>query len=114
MCLQAERQRRDVEKDHVLDVAAQNAALHRRADGDDFIGIDVPVRLFSEYVLHRLDDARHARLPADEDHFVDLIRPQARRFERVVDRIDRLLNEVLDHALEFVTKQHFVEMLRAG
>ena len=46
--LEAERQRRDVEKDHVLDVAAQNAALHRGADGHDFVGIDVAVRLLAE------------------------------------------------------------------
>ena len=46
--LDAERQRRDVEQDHVLDVAAQNAGLHGGADGDDFVGIDVAVRLLAE------------------------------------------------------------------
>ncbi len=75
--LDAEGQRRDVEQDHVLDVAAKDAALDGRADGDDFIGIDVAVRIFSEDLLDGFDDARHARLSADQHDFVDLIRGDA-------------------------------------
>ena len=46
--LDAERQRRHVEQQHVLDVAFQHAALDRRADCHRFVGIDVLARLPAE------------------------------------------------------------------
>ena len=42
--LDAERQRRHVEQQDVLDLALQNAALDRSTDGHDFIRIDALVR----------------------------------------------------------------------
>ena len=112
MRLDAEGQRRDVEQDHVFDVAAQDARLHRGADGDDFVGIDVAVRLLAEGLLHRLDNARHACLAADEDHFIDVLRRKSGLLQRVVDGIDRLLDQVLDHLLELAAGEDAVEMLR--
>ena len=38
--LDPERQRRDVEQQHVLDVAGEHAGLDRGADGHDLIGVD--------------------------------------------------------------------------
>ena len=81
--------------------------------GDDFVGIDVAVRLLAEDLLHRLDDARHARLAADEHDFVDVLRRARRRLQRVVDRVDRLLDQVLDHLLELAAREDAVEMLRS-
>src|SRR5262249_15141428 len=40
-CLDAERQRDDVEKDKVFDVAREDSRLNRRADCHDFIGVDL-------------------------------------------------------------------------
>ena len=45
--LDAERQRGDVEQEHVLHVAAQHAGLDGGADGDDFVGVDGLVGLFA-------------------------------------------------------------------
>ena len=70
--LDAERERRHVEKQHVLDVALQHAGLHRRADRHHLVGVDALVRLLAE---ERFDDflhLRHARHAADEHDFVDL------------------------------------------
>ena len=46
--LDAERERRDVEQQHVLDLALQHAALDRRADRDDLVGVHALVRLLAE------------------------------------------------------------------
>src|SRR5437868_3402615 len=49
--LDAERQRGHVEEQHVLDVAAQHAALDRGADRHDLVGVDALVGLLAEEVL---------------------------------------------------------------
>ena len=48
--LDAQRQRRDVEQQHVLHFARQHATLDRGADGDDFVRIDPLVRLLAEHL----------------------------------------------------------------
>ena len=77
--LDAERQRRHVEQQHVLDVALQHAGLDRRADGHHFVGVDALVRLLAEELLHDFLHLRHAGHAADQDHFVDLGRATGRR-----------------------------------
>ena len=42
--LDAERQRRDVEQQDVLDLAGEHAGLDGRADGDDLVRVDALVR----------------------------------------------------------------------
>ena len=70
--LDAERQRRDVEQQQVLDVARQHARLHGRADRDHLVRVDALVRLLAEELLHQLLDLRDARAAADQHHLVDL------------------------------------------
>ena len=54
--LDAERQRRDVEEQDVLHLAAEHAGLDRRADGHDLVRVDAAVRLLAaEHRLDRLD-----------------------------------------------------------
>jgi hypothetical protein len=50
----AQRQRRHIEQQHVLrgfGATAKNVGLHRRAQRDDFIGIEFGVRLAVEQIL---------------------------------------------------------------
>ncbi len=51
--LDAERQRGHVEQQHVLHLAGEHAALDRRADGHDLVGVDALVRLLAEELLDR-------------------------------------------------------------
>ena len=44
--LDAERERRNVEEEDILDLALEHACLDSRADGDDLVGVDALVRLF--------------------------------------------------------------------
>ena len=65
--LDAERERRDVEQQHVLLLAGEHRALDRGADRDDFVRVHALVRLLAEELLDDLLDLRNARRAADED-----------------------------------------------
>ena len=110
--LDAQRQRGDVEQQHVLDVACQHAGLDGRADRDDLVRVDALVRLLAaEHLLDRLDDGRHARLAADEDDLVDVGRLQPGVLERGLDRAARPLDQVRDQVLELGPRQRHDQVL---
>ena len=66
--LDAQRQRRHIQQEQALDVAAQHAALKRRADGDALVGIDPLERLLAGKALDGLLHGGNARRSADEQH----------------------------------------------
>ena len=111
--LDAERQRRHVEQQHVLDVALQHAGLDRRADRHDFVRVDALVRLLAEELLDDLLHLRHARHAADQHDLVDLAGRQAGVLERLAARLDGALDQIVDQRLEFGARQLEREMLRA-
>ena len=67
-----ERERRDIEQHDVLHRAGKNARLDGRAERDGFVGILRSVRLAPKDFRHELPHERHARLAADQDHFVEV------------------------------------------
>ena len=111
--LDAERERRDVEQHHVLDLALENAALDRGADRDDLVRIDVAVGLAAEELGDHPLDLRRARLAADQDDLVDVGRLEARRRQRVEAGRRGALDQVRDQLLEALARQRPVEVLRA-
>ena len=73
--LQAERQRRHVEQDDVLDLALEHAGLQRGADRHDLVGVDRHVRVLAAgQPAHEVLDGGDARRAADEDDLVDVAR----------------------------------------
>ncbi len=109
--LDAERQRRDVEQQHVLDVALQHAGLDGGADGHDLVGIDALVRVLAEEGLDDLLHLGHARHAADQHHLVDLLGFDPGILERRHARPDRALHQVVDEGLELRTRELDVEVL---
>ena len=89
--LDPEAQRGDVEQEHVLDLALEDAALDGRADGDDLVRVDALVRLLAEQLLDLLLHGRHAGHAADEDDVVDLRGVEAGVGERLLRRADGAL-----------------------
>ena len=77
--LDAERQRRHVEQQHVLDFALEHAGLDGRADRHDLVRVDALVRLLAEEALHDLLHLGHARHAADQHDLVDVARARRRR-----------------------------------
>ena len=85
--LDPERQRGHVEEQDVLDLAAEDAGLDRRADRHDLVGVDALVRLLAaEHLLDRLDHRRHAGHAADQDDLVDVAGLHAGVGEGLLDR----------------------------
>jgi hypothetical protein len=109
--LDAERQRRHVEQQHVLDVAAEHAGLNGRADRHGFVRVDVLARLLAEELLDLLLHLRHARLAADEDDLVDVLGGQLGVLERGLAGLDRTIDQVLDQGLELGPGHLHVEVL---
>jgi hypothetical protein len=113
--LDAERERRDVQQEDVLDVARQDAGLDRGADRHDLVRVDAPVRLLAtEHRLDRLDDRGHPGHAAHQDDLVDLGRAEARVLDRLDDGAPRLLDEVAHEVLELSPREGDDQMLRAG
>ena len=110
----AERQRRHVEQQQILDVAREDAALRRRADRHDFIRIDPFVRFLPEELAHQLLHLRHARRAADEHDLVDLRRVDARVRQRLLHRRHRPLQQIVDELLELGARQLDLQMLGTG
>ncbi len=67
-----ERERRDVEEQHVAHAALEDIGLNGGAQRDDFVGIQLRVRLAAEKFLHRAADERRARGAAHQDDFLDV------------------------------------------
>jgi hypothetical protein len=109
----AERQRRDVEQQHVLDVALPHAGLDRGAHRNNFVRIDAFVWLLAKQLLHDLLDLRHARHAADQNDLLDLCRSQAGVFERLPAGLDGLLHQIVDQSLELGAGELHGEMLRS-
>lgn len=75
--LDAKRQRRHVEQQHVFLLAGEHRALNGRADSHDFVRIHAFVRFLAEELLHDLLDLRNARRSAHEDDLIDFVRLHA-------------------------------------
>src|SRR5690606_18459592 len=110
--LDTERQRRNVEEQHVLDLARERAGLDRGAERDALVRVDVLTRLVAEELRDLLLDLRHARLTADEDHVVDVADRETGVLQRDLARLERTLDQILDERLELRARQADVEMLR--
>src|SRR5690606_23530924 len=111
--LDPERERRHVEEEHVLDVTRQHARLDRRADRDDLVRVHTLVGLLPEEVADDLLDLRDPRRTTDQDHLVDLRRLQTRVLQRLLHRLHRTLDQVVDELLELRTRERQVQMLRS-
>ena len=108
----AERQRRNVKQQHVLDLADEDAALNRRADGDALVRVHAVARLFCQILLdgflHRRDTGR----TADENDFVDVGRGKLRVCHRLARRLHRRLHEVVRQLIELRARQRQIEVQR--
>ena len=77
--LDAERQRRHVEQQHLAVAGDQDVGLHRGAERDDFVGVQLAVRRPAEQLADQAADQRNPRRSADQHDFVDLRRARGRR-----------------------------------
>mmetsp|Transcript_56072 Transcript_56072/g.128737 ORF Transcript_56072/g.128737 Transcript_56072/m.128737 type:complete len:506 (+) Transcript_56072:482-1999(+) len=110
--LDAERERRHVEQQDVLDVAAQYAALDGGAKGHHLVGVDPLEGVLPEEVGDDRLHLGHARHPAHQDHLVHLALRDAGVLEAILARLDGPIDQRLRQALELGARELHVEMLR--
>ena len=110
--LDAERQRRDVQQQHVLYVARQHRTLDGGADGDHLVGVDAAMRFAPEERLDRLHDPGDPGHAADEHDIVDFVRGEAGVLQRRAAGRHGALHQVVDQRLEFRPREFHRQVLR--
>ena len=99
--LDAERQRRDVEEQDVLDLALEHAGLDGGADGDDLVGVDALVRLLAgELDCTRSCTAGMRVEPPTRIDVVDVALGEAGVLDRLLERDAAPLEQVGGQLLE--------------
>src|SRR3546814_6811480 len=83
------------------------------ADRHHFIGVDPGVGLLAEEILHDRADLGHPRHAADEHDLVDRIGLEAGILERLLARIERALDEILDQLLEIGRSEEHTSELQS-
>ena len=86
--LNAQRQRRHIQQQHVRDLARQNTALDSSAHGDRLVRVDALAGRAAEDLLDNSLHLGHARLPADQDDVIDLRLAEAGVLEALLARPD--------------------------
>ena len=112
--LNAQRQRGDVQKDHALDVAAHDAGLNGRADGNTLIGIDALEAFLAgdglDGVLHGGDSGG----AADQEDLGNVVGAQLGVGHGLTDRAHRGLDQMRGQLVELRAGQGDVHVLGAG
>ena len=94
-----QRQRRDIQKQNVLHVTAQHAALNRSAHGDHLIWVHALVRFLADDVARGLNDLGHAGHPAHENEFVDVFLRELGIRQTGADGLHRALKKIVGQLL---------------
>ena len=107
----AERERRDVEQEHVLHLAPEHAPLDCGSERHDLVGVDALVGFLAEQLADELLHLRHAGGSADQHHLVDLLGVELGVFERLHDRAAAPLDQRITHLLELCPSDGDLQVL---
>ena len=110
--LNTERERGDIEEQHVLDLTDQHAALNRRADGYALIGVHALRGFLAEDLADCLLHGGNTGRTADEDDLVDVAARKTCVLHRLARRDHRALHEICRQLVELRTREREVEVLR--
>ena len=112
--LDAEGQRGNVEQEHVLDLAAEYAALDGRADGNAFVRVNALEAFLAGDALHRFLNSRDTGRAADQQDLGQVGCGQAGVAHCLTDRAHGALDQVSGQLIELRAGQRQLEVLRAG
>ena len=107
-----QRQRSDIQQQHVLHLTGQDTALDRSADGNDFVGVHSLAGHLTEEILDDLLDRGNTGRTAHEDHLVDLLGIEPGITQSYLARLDGLVDQVIAQLLEFGTRKRHNQVLR--
>src|SRR5260221_4186591 len=89
--LDPQRERGDIEQEHILHFTLEHACLDGRADSHYLVRVDALVRLFVEELAHQIDHRRHARLSTHQHYLLHVGCLDSRIRQRLHDRATRAL-----------------------
>src|SRR5271165_860292 len=112
--LDRKRQRCDIEKQHVFDVASEDTPLNRGADRHHFVRIHAFMRFFPDEFPRCLDHFRHPGHTANEHELVDLAFRELGVCQTGLYRANRSFKQVVCQLLELGSGQFFLDMFRTG
>jgi hypothetical protein len=99
--LDAERERRDIEEQHLAVAGDQNVGLDRGAERHDLVGVELAMRRLAEQFCDQSAHEGNAGGPADQDDLVDLRGVELRVAERLQARAQRAIDDGSDQLFEF-------------
>ena len=111
--LDAQRQWRDVEQQHVGAVTREHLALNGSAHGNGFVGVDVFARVTAEEFLDLFLHLGHAGHAADQNHVMNGADINAGVFDGHAARGDGALDQLVHQALELGACHLDVQVFRA-
>ena len=100
--LDAEREGRHVEQQHLVDLALEHAALDRGATRHHLVGIHGLVGRLAEDLFDLSLNHRHARHAADQDHLVDLFPRDSGILDGLLAGLDESSDQVRDELFELL------------
>ena len=110
----AQRQRRDIQQQQILDIAAQHTALNGGADSHTLIGVDALEGLFADELLHGILHGRDTGGTAHQQDLIDLGNALAGIGQRLLGGFHAGIHQIGGHLIEFGAGQRGLEMKRAG
>jgi hypothetical protein len=112
--LNTERQRGDIEKEEVSDLARKDTTLDRGTNGNSLIGVDRLGGVTAEDALDGLSDLRHAGHATNKDDILDVLSLETGVLEGLADGVNSPGDEGLDQTLELSAGHLGVDVLGAG
>ena len=113
--LHAQAERRHIQQQNVLDIAAKHTTLQGGADGNDLVRVDAFVRLLAiGQLAHQVLDHWHARRAAHQHHFVQVAWLQARILQRLLEGAFAARSQISCQLLEAGARQANLQVLRPG
>ena len=110
---QPERQRGNVQQQPVVFtlVAGQHVGLHRRAEGDHLVGVEIVQRFAAEKFGNGSLNLRHAGGAADHNHAVHILLAHAGVFKRLFYRFDGCRHQIAGERFKGVAADCGVDAL---
>lgn len=109
--LDTERQRGNIQKQNIHNLASQNSTLNSSSNGDGLIGVDRLGGVTTENALNGLGNLRHTSHTTDEDNLLDVGSLETSIFKSLTGRFKGLLDQRVDESLKLGTGQLGVDVL---
>ena len=108
-----ERQRCDIEQQHIFDISSEHAALDGSTYGHRLIGIDVTPGLLAEEIFYRILHLGHPGLPPNQKHIIDIRGREPCVLECGLAGVDSAADQIIHQRLKLGPGQFQVEVLGA-